>query len=190
MMRVRIHRSNRVDCRAELELPLPASTAWGQLRDFRRSASHDYFHSRIHIEGGAPRFGAGLVLEHRFGPFHVRRVGRILRWREWSERAHGNGTCKAAGYSFSDLSEAGPRTGFPHVLGYYLQAGPHGTCRLAITVGGRWTARAIPRWAGRLWLAWVFRHVAISVRNQLLATAVSLSRPGPGATPVGPTEIE
>jgi len=169
-----IHRSGRVACRAELELPLPASAAWGELRDFRRSASHDFFHCDIRIEGGVPRRGAGLVLEHRFGPFRARRVGRILRWREWGDsEASGNGSCKAAGYSFSDLSAAGPRAGFPHVLSYHLQASPRGTCRLAITVGGLWTARLVPRWAARLWLAWVFHHVVASVRNQLLAAAVS-----------------
>jgi len=130
---VRIHRSGRVDCRAELQLPLPAPAAWGQLRDFRRSASHDYFHCDIHIEGGTPRLGAGLVLEHRFGPFRVRRVGRILRWREWgddSQSARGNGRCTPAGYSFSDLSTAGARAGFKQCvkrwLGIALETGARG----------------------------------------------------------------
>ena len=142
---VRIHRSGRVDCRAEFELPLPASAAWGQLRDFRRSASQDYFHRQIHIEGDVPRHRAGLVLEHRFGPFRTRRIGRILRWREWdASGASGDGRCEAAGYSFSDLSELGPRVGFPHVLSYYLHAASRGTCRLVITVRGRWTAKENP----------------------------------------------
>ena len=173
-MPVRIFPSGRVDCRTELLLPMTASAAWGQLRDFCRSASHDFFHSEIRIEGGLPRAGACLVLWHRFGPFTATRTGRILRWREFDpEKMNSAPTAHAAGFSFSDLCASDPQAAFPHVLSYHLLAGPGSTCRLIITVRGRWTARRVPRWAGRLWLAWVFHHVAGSVRNSLLAAALS-----------------
>ena len=43
---------------------------------------------------------------------------------------------------------------------------------LDITVRGRWTARRVPRWAARLWLAWVFFHVVRRVENGLLVYRV------------------
>lgn len=185
MTRVCVDRCGRVECVAELHLPLPASVAWGQLRDFRRSAAHDYFHSVIHVAGGVPRQGAALVLEHRFLLLRVRRVGRILRWREWREPSRGEagrGGAAAnrgggvpnpglAGYSFSDLSTAGPLVGFPHVFSYYLSAAGPEACRLQVVVRGKWTAQAVPRWASRLWLGWVFHHVVHSAQNQLLVAA-------------------
>jgi hypothetical protein len=171
MSRVCVDRSGRVQCVAELGLPLPASVAWGQLRDFRRSATHDYFHAAVQVPGGAPRAGAGLVLEHRFLLLRVRRVGRILRWREWGEAVGIEPPKAVAGFSFSDLSTAGPRAGFPHVFSYDLTAAGSNACRLRVIVRGLWTATAVPRWAARLWLGWVFRHVVRSVQNDLLITA-------------------
>jgi hypothetical protein len=168
-MRIDVGRAGAVCCRAELDLPLSARTAWGRLRDFSRFASHDYFHAEVCIEGGAPRRGAALAIRHRFLAFGVDRVGRILRWREFDPA-----DTHPAGYSFSDLSARGPRRGFPHVFTYSLR--PAGRkddrCRLEIAVRGRWTA-PVPRWAAKLWLWWVFAHVVLSVRNSLLATAVT-----------------
>lgn len=89
MIRVAVGRRGRVDCFARAELPVSQSRAWGQLRDFRRFAAMDYFHTCVRMAGGAPRAGAAVELPHRFGPFALTRVGRILSWDE------------GRGYSFS-----------------------------------------------------------------------------------------
>jgi hypothetical protein len=114
-----------------------------------------------------------FVVSHRFLLFSVERVGRILRWQEWNPSAvSAAGSCgRPAGYSFSDLSQRGPRHGFPHTFSYYLRAAGAESCTLEVVVRGRWTARFIPRWAARLWLTWVFAHVVLSVRNSLLLGA-------------------
>jgi hypothetical protein len=168
--RIHVCPRGRVECRAAIELPVPSARAWGQLRDFTRFASHDYFYARVEVEGDVPRTGATLRLTHRYLLPRVHRVGRILRWREWND-AH---PLASAGYSFSDLSRRGPRCGFPHVFSYYLRAAGPSACRLEIVVRGLWTARAVPWWAVRVWLWWVFAHVVNSVRNDLLAHAVAL----------------
>ena len=156
--RVSVSRWGRVACATRLELPMSAGSAWGQLRDFRTYACHDYFHADVRIAGGVPRRGAKLRILHRYGPFEVERCGRIVWWEE------------GRGYSFSDLSLRGPRRGFPHVLGYRLipDGELHDRGLEHITVRGRWTARGVPRWAARLWLAWVFFHVVRRVENSLL----------------------
>ncbi len=158
-MTVTVTPGGRVDCRAAVELPMSAVTAWGQLRDFHRYASHDHFHAGFAIEGGRPRAGAALRILHRYGPLRVTRIGRIVRWRE------------GEGYAFSDLSAAGPRRGFPHVLSYRLEAVDDSRCRLHLRVGGRWTA-PVPRWAARAWLWWVFASIVVRVRNELLRFAL------------------
>lgn len=157
-MTVRVHHGGRVDCRADVPLPLTVRQAWGQLRDFHRYAAHDHFHAGFRIEGGVPRAGARLVILHRYGPFTVERAGRIVLWRE------------GEGFAFSDLSRRNARRAFPHVLRMTLcDAGPD-ACVLQVRVGGRWTAWT-PRWAARLWLAWVFLSIVQRVRNQLLRYA-------------------
>jgi hypothetical protein len=167
----------RVECAARVELPMSARSAWGQLRDFRGYASHDYFHAGIRIDGGVARRGARLRILHRFGPFEVVRRGRILWWEE------------GRGYSFSDTSMDGPRRGFPHVLGYRLHPIDDQRCVLHITVRGRWTARRVPRWAARLWLAWVFFHVVRRVENNLLVYRVwRADRVGDTAVPAASVE--
>jgi hypothetical protein len=171
--RIHVCPRGRVECRAAIELPLPPLRAWGQLRDFTRFASHDYFHAEIHVDGNVPRAGAKLRLTHRYLLPRVHRVGRLLRWREW-DQADPLACC---GYSFSDLSRRGPRRGFPHVFSYYLRAAGPGACQLEVVVRGLWTARAVPPWAARLWLWWVFGHVVNSVRNDLLTHAVALPAP-------------
>ncbi|HZL36018.1 MAG TPA: hypothetical protein VFC78_11950 [Tepidisphaeraceae bacterium] len=155
-MSVRVNRRGVVDCRATLDIPLSATSIWGQLRDFRRYARHDFFHAEMTLDGGIPRAGAALTLCHRYAGFRVDRVGRILIWRE------------GVGYSFSDLSTRGPRAGFPHVLSYRLQPAGQSSCRLHIRVRGLWTARHVPRWAAWLWLTWVFGHIVRNVRNELM----------------------
>lgn len=163
-MTVTVSPGGRVACAATLDLPMPASAAWGQLRDFGRYARHDPFHAGFRIARGVASAGASLEIDHRLGPFRVRRVGRVLSWREWDGRS--------AGYAFSDLSTAGPRRGLPHVFSYRLTAtGPH-ACRLLVRVGGRWTAPT-PHWIARLWLGWVFAVVVTRVRNGLLRFALA-----------------
>lgn len=156
MTRIRVSGNGAVDCRARLELPLPAISAWGQLRDFPRYARQDAFHADIQIEGGLPRAGARIELCHRYAGIRVRRTGRILVWRE------------GVGYSFSDLSLRGARAGFPHVFSYRLESLGEARCALHIIVRGRWTAHRIGRPLARLWLWWVFGQVVRSVRNELL----------------------
>ena len=158
----------RVECRAVMELPVGAGVAWGQLRDFRLFAAQDFFHAAVRVGPGGVRRGAALEIDHRFGPFRVTRVGRILQWEE------------GVGYGFSDLSRAGPRRGFPHVYRYRLW--PAGTRSVVeVTVTGLWTLRGVPRWVVRLWLRWVFSHVVSSVRNTLLRlTATAAGRVLPG----------
>ncbi|MDB5299449.1 MAG: hypothetical protein JWO87_1112 [Phycisphaerales bacterium] len=156
MKRISITRRGAVNCQAAIDLPLSAISVWGQLRDFTRYAQQDFFHADISIEGGLPRVGARLTLSHRYAGLGLCRVGKILVWRE------------GVGYSFSDLSTRGPRSGFPHVFGYRITPLGPAKCRLFISVRGLWTAGLVPRWAARFWLRWVFGHVVRTVRNDLL----------------------
>lgn len=156
MKEITISSSGAIRCRAALDLPLCLTSVWGQIRDFDTFAQLDLFHSAIRIEGGVARQGAALEMQHRYGPFAVRRIGRILVWKE------------NFGYSFSDLSRRGPRKGFPHVFSYRLESTSEQTCRLQISVTGRWTARFIPRPVAKLWLWWVFSQVMRGVEQRLL----------------------
>ena len=167
MTRVEVSATGRVLCRAVVELPVGATVAWGQLRDFRLFAAQDFFHAAVRVDAGGVRRGAALEIDHRFGPFAVTRVGRILQWEE------------NVGYSFSDLSRRGPRHGFPHVYRYRLWRSAAG-CVVEVSIAGLWTASWLPKWIVRLWLRWVFSHIVCSVEN----TLVSLTRlPSPAASP-------
>jgi hypothetical protein len=154
-MKIEVSATGRVVCEAQLPLPLSARQAWGQLRDFHRYAAHDHFHAGFTIQGEVPRAGAGLTIEHRYGPFRLQRVGRIVRWREGD------------GYAFSDLSLRGTGRSFPHVMSLRVADKPGG-CVVTVRVTGRWTAPT-PRWMARLWLAWVVLSIAQRTRNGLLA---------------------
>ena len=156
MTSVAVSRGWRVTCRAHFELPVSLPVAWGQLRDFRRFAAQDFFHTAVRVASPGVRAGAALEIDHRFGPFRTTRVGRILCWRE------------NEGYSFSDLSANGPRSAFPHTYRYRLRPVSPGRCTVEITVAGRWTTTRVPRPLVRLWLRWVFSHIAASVRNTLI----------------------
>jgi hypothetical protein len=155
-VRITITPSRRVRCEATLHLPLSASRVWGQLRDFRTYASHDFFHASIAIDGHIPREGAALVLEHRYLLFRVRRVGRILRFRD------------NLGFAYSDLHAGDPQRSFPHVFSLTLTPLDVARCHLHICVTGRWTA-PLPRWMGRMWLWWVFVPIVQHTHNRLLA---------------------
>jgi hypothetical protein len=159
MTSVAVTPTRRVLCRAVVGIPLSASVAWGQLRDFRRFAAQDFFHAAVRVARGGVRQGARLEIDHRFGPFAVTRVGRILQWAE------------GTGYSFSDLSRRGPRAGFPHVYRYKVTPAGPSRCVIEITIAGLWTARLFPRLLAQLWLRWVFSHIVASVRDELLRYA-------------------
>ena len=166
MTLVRIDRRGRVACTASVRIPARTSIAWAVLRDFRTFAAQDFFHRDVRVEGGRACRGARLTIPHEFGPFRVTRVGRILRWED------------GRGYSFSDLSRAGPRAAFPHVYVYELEPLADDRCRLDIAIRGRWTTRFLPRWLARLWLKWVFSHIARSVESAMLAGCLRM-RPVP-----------
>jgi len=162
MMRVRLERSGRVDCVADVMLPMSATSAWGQLRDIRRFARQDHFHARVEIEGGVPRAGAKILIRHRFAfVFQIQRVGKILIWRE------GNG------FAFGDQSMRGPRRGFPHTFSIMVNDQGENRCRLCIRIGGRWTAALVPRAIVRAWLWWNFARIVHGVENELLMFALA-----------------
>lgn len=156
MTSVHVAPGGRVLCRGIIELPVSAAVAWGQLRDFRRFAAQDFFHAAVRVDSGGVRRGAALEIDHRFGSLATTRVGRILQWEE------------QVGYSFSDLSRAGPRRGFPHVYRYRVRPGGPSRCVVDVTVAGLWTLPVVPRWVVKLWLAWVFSHIVRSVESTLL----------------------
>lgn len=163
---IRISRRGVVHCAARIDIPLSATAVWGQLRDFPRFAQQDLFHAGLTIEGGVPRAGARLEMMHRYAGFRIRRIGRILIWRE------------GVGFSFSDLSRKGPRHGFPHVLSYRIESIAAERCRLHISVRGLWTSRAPGRPAAWLWLWWVFAQVVRSVERELLLYRIWRERRG------------
>ena len=152
---------------------MSAGSAWGELRDFTRYAAQDTFHAEFRIEGDIPRSGARFVVTHRFLLFSVRRVGRILRWRELDRlrRTDGRPARPPCGLQLQRLVSArlcatGSRTRSAII------SVPRARLRtLEIVVRGRWTARPVPRWAASLWLRWVFGQVVMSVRNSLLLAA-------------------
>ena len=160
-MNIRLGTHGQVDCRADIRLDVPATSVWGQLRDFRRYASHDYFHRDIRVAGGEVRQGAAIRLSHAFAGFRVERVGRILVWRE------------GHGFAFSDLSEKGPRVGFPHVLSVSVDALHDNQSIVHLRVRGRWTARWVPRFVRQIWLYWVFGYVVMQTQNELLTYAAA-----------------
>jgi hypothetical protein len=154
---VTVFKSGRVECIASATLPMTARRAWGQIRDFHRFACHDHFHRAISIDGSVPRAGAAISIEHQFGPFHVRRVGRIVRWREGD------------GFAFSDLSMRGIKRGFPHIMSIRVMDDvAKESCQLTLRVSGRWTLPS-PRWITKAWLGWVTASIFQRTRNDLLA---------------------
>ena len=163
MIRVTVGPRGRVECFARLELPLGAGRAWGELRDFRRFAARDFFHADVRVLGGVARAGAGVEIPHRFGPFRVTRVGRILSWEE------------GHGYRFSDRSRRRPGAAFPHAYQYELHPLGPDRCCLEISIRGRWTASFVPRPLVRLWLVWVFSHIVKSIENEMLAAALGMA---------------
>jgi hypothetical protein len=144
-----IDRQWRVRAARTLDLPLPASAVWGQMRDFRRFIAIDSLHTTVIAPPGAIDVanpaGAPLIIPHRFLGIGPDRIGRILRWHE------------GRGYVFSDLSRRGVRSGFPHVCAYEVSAAGPEHSRLTVWARGKWTAVWVPRPLARLWVWWVMR---------------------------------
>jgi hypothetical protein len=162
-MRIEIDNRWRVTAADSLEIPLSAPTLWGQMRDIRRFLAMDPLHAKVRFvdapHGRLPRTGDQLVLEHRLLGVGVDRIGRLLKWRE------------GRGYAISDLSRRGMRVGFPHVCMYEVHSIADDCSRLTIAVRGRWTARRLPRWLVRLWIAWVLAATRARLRREMAAFA-------------------
>lgn len=163
MVTIELSPQYRVRATANVEVPLAASTVWGQMRDFAWFTTLDPFHARMRVMSPELRPGARLVIEHRFLGIGINRVGRVLRWVEGSE------------YCFSDLSTRGTRVGFPHVYRYQVQ--PRGDCasRISVTVTGRWSQRSLPRGLVRLWLRFVMAQLAARIRIAMSNHALRLT---------------
>ena len=161
MTECRIDRNWRVRARGVIDVPLPASAVWGQMRDVQRFLTLDPLHVRVTPAGERRpgRAGQELVISHRLLGIGPDRRGRVLRWRE------------GRGYAVSDLSRRGNRRGFPHICAYEVEPAGPGRCRLTIAARGVWTARWLPRWAGRLWIWWVLVATDARVRRELRAYA-------------------
>jgi hypothetical protein len=164
VVRAKVHcavdRGRSVDIAIELTVQRSADLLWQQVRDLPRFLTIDPFHDRIILLRDAPTVGVDLVLSHNALGFRFLRFGRILAWREES------------GYTFSDLSARGPRTGFPHVFQVQVEplAGPESTpvmSRLTVHVRGRWTSRLVPVWIGRLWIRLICLEHARLLRKGL-----------------------
>lgn len=147
-MPVRVDRRWRVAASDAIRIPLPASTVWGQMRDWRRFLTLDPLHRNVIVHPAtrqplhSPK-GLNLAIRHELLGFRVDRAARILTWDE------------GRGYAISDLSRRGPRRAFPHVCTYRVDPAGPGGATITIGVRGVWTARFVPRPLVRLWIAWV-----------------------------------
>ncbi|MFM9956650.1 MAG: hypothetical protein ACKVZJ_01125 [Phycisphaerales bacterium] len=158
-----------------VEIGMPASAVWGQMKDFRRFLTLDPLHAEVVVTRDrpapqcAPRSPAGakLLIRHRFLGVEVDRVGRMLRWRE------------GQGFAMSDLSRRGTRVGFPHVCVYAIEPDGPSRCRLRVAAVGRWTATSWPRWLVRLWMCWVLAGTRERVRREMHAVEWARRRLGP-----------
>lgn len=161
-MPITLTKARRVRAVASIDLPLPASAVWGQMRDARRFLTLDPLHQRIVTpESNDPllRKGDRLRIPHRLAGVGPDRVGRVLRWDE------------GRGYAISDLSRRGPTVGFPHICAYRLDEVDAERCRLQIKVVGRWTGRWAPRPLVRAWLLWVMSATERRITAEMKALA-------------------
>jgi hypothetical protein len=166
MIQLHIDNKWRVNCSGELTVPLPASIVWGQMRDLLRFICIDPLHAAARtLDGQPPRQGSRLIIQHRFLGLGPDRLSRVLTWHE------------GRGYSLSDLSQRGNRTGFPHICTYHVAPITETTSRLLITARGRWTATFLPRWAAKLWMWWILASTEAHLRHELNALHAWLCRP-------------
>jgi hypothetical protein len=148
----------KLDLAISLDVARSQGEVWTLISDLPRFLTIDPFHERITLMRDEPAVGVDLVLSHNACGRRFLRFGKIIAWQEGS------------GYTFSDLSQRGPKTGFPHVFMIKLQplASPNDKMpltRLSIYVRGRWTSRVVPVWLGRIWVWLVFREHARLLRK-------------------------
>lgn len=155
-----------VDASGSVQVALPASTVWGQMRDLRRFVTRDPLHVRVDLLSTRLEPGAEMVILHRLLGIGVTRRSRLLRWEE------------GRGYAFSDLSLRGKTVGFPHVCSYDLREIDAEHAEVTFAARGRWTATWMPRWLVRLWLHWVIRDTTARIGHELHAYRKFLERRG------------
>lgn len=166
-MKIDITPSWRVHARGSVEIPLPSSTVWGQMRDLAHFLCIDPLHARVLVErgcAGAALLGTNVRIEHRLLGIGPDRVGRVLRYVE------------GRGFAVSDLSTRGVHVGFPHVCQYELEEGGAGLARLHVSARGKWTATWMPRWMVRAWLWWILRSTESMIREHFAAFAAERRR--------------
>jgi hypothetical protein len=153
-------KGRNLDILISLDVASSPVKLWSIIRDLPRFLTIDPFHDAVTLMRQSPAPGVDLVLSHNAFGRRFLRFGRIVAWQENS------------GYTFSDFSPRGPRTGFPHVFIVKLQpiselTGFTPRSRLTIRVRGRWTSRLAPAWLGRLWVWLVCREHARLLRQGL-----------------------
>jgi len=153
-------RGRTMDIEISIDVARSQHELWQLVGDLPRFLVIDPFHDQVTLMRDRPAVGVDLLLSHNAFGSRFLRFGRIVAWREGS------------GYTFSDLSNRGPRRGFPHV--FIVQLEPVGDVRLScpltrlgIRVRGRWTSRLTPAWFGRLWVWLVCREHARLLRKAL-----------------------
>lgn len=134
------------------------------MRDLPFFATFDTFHRRVQVDGGVPQAGAAIRIQHAFCGFRLDRVGRILSWHEGRE------------YAFSDLSQRGTATAFPHIYRYRIEPQGEGHTIVDVAIRGRWTLKWLPRIATRIWLTAIAEHIAhcIQVGTRWLETGTAV----------------
>jgi hypothetical protein len=151
-----------IDMLISLDVASSTAALWQTVRDLPRFLTIDPFHDQVTLMRDEPAAGVDLVLSHNALGWRFLRFGRIVAWRE------------NVGYTFSDLSQRGPQTGFPHVFIVKIEeclrkpmTGPKETSRLTIQIRGQWTSRLAPVWLGRAWVWLVCREHARLLRKGL-----------------------
>lgn len=167
---VRLSRTaRRVDClssvgrRVQLSICVTTSLSmeelWRRISDLPQFLTIDPFHERVVVMRPTPAAGVDLVLDHNAFGIRLRRVGKILWWRE------------GEGYAISDLSRHHAHRAFPHVFTFRVGPAqdtvPSGRAVLRVDIRGKWTSRVIPAWLGRLWLVGVCREHARMLQQAL-----------------------
>jgi hypothetical protein len=158
IVRCRRTRGRHVSMSIEVPTRLTPQQLWRRISDLPRFLTIDPFHERVTVMRSTPAAGVDLVLDHNAFGLRLRRVGRIVRWREGES------------YSVSDLSRRDAHDGFPHVFTFRI--GPSNAAHrkgavLHVEIRGTWTSRVIPMWLARLWLVGVCREHAWMLRQHL-----------------------
>jgi hypothetical protein len=98
MIALRLQHRSKVHLTGSLLVPLSAHAVWGQMRHFTYFVGLDPFHANVRTVTGSIPTGAGtpIVLGHRFGPFRLDRVGRILPPYLYLRTSTPRKTCQSA----------------------------------------------------------------------------------------------